>query len=426
MDGDGVLLICVAGLVGLVSLLTALFLSPILTQRSYKQLNTRSRRKQKLKSRNASGVVCTPRPQPQETVRHVVSTGLHTPCKRCREVNAKKNCRYNCCATCCRAEDNSICRVHCTGYNTCSQAATTAYSLTYSHFDISYAHLKLCPPQVPSIGPQLISLNLSNNRLEHLPHDLGRLSGLEELFLQYNRLSLLPESLCLCTRLVELDVKNNLLTRLPDGVGGLRALLTLNLTNNCLKALPREIGSLISLEELCVHGNQLSHLPHSLPHLSSLKMLYAGENLLTSLPTQFGRLCRLEELDLSDCCLVSIPESLTNCKRLVRLWLSGNKLTSLPHNLGHLQALKELHLRNNSIKYFPSSVERLNLYTFTAQNNSLYSESEATTFSKKIVCCVPPLLELCLRAAVQWGPFLEQGTLPQHLYNMTSHATLNP
>ncbi len=100
MDGDGVLLICVAGLVGLVSLLTALFLSPILTQRSYKQLNTRSRRKQKLKSRNvrgvyvclyicvsvllqASGVVCTPRPQPQETVRHVVSnTGLHTPCKR--------------------------------------------------------------------------------------------------------------------------------------------------------------------------------------------------------------------------------------------------------------------------------------------------------------------------------------------------------
>ncbi len=146
--------------------------------------------------------------------------------------------------------------------------------------------------------------------------------------------------------------------------------------------------------------------------------------------------------------------------------ISHCRLTSLPHNLGHLQALKELHLRNNSIKYFPSSVERLNLYTFTgtpthstpptpptphhithshttptlcssytvylicmpltAQNNSLYSESEATTFSKKIVCCVPPLLELCLRAAVQWGPFLEQGTLPQHLYSETLCLMLGP
>ncbi len=108
---------------------------------------------------------------------------------------------------------------------------------------LSSAHLK-CSPLVLSWCVLLIittiiphsslqvSLNLSNNRLEHLPSDLGCLTGLEELFLQYNRLTTLPvsmvyyatlqcvlahaqESLGLCTRLVELDVKNNLLTHLP-------------------------------------------------------------------------------------------------------------------------------------------------------------------------------------------------------------------
>lgn len=37
-----------------------------------------------------------------------------------------------------------------------------------------------------------VSLNLSNNRLSSLPEDIGRLCGLQELFLQYNCLTELP------------------------------------------------------------------------------------------------------------------------------------------------------------------------------------------------------------------------------------------
>ena len=37
-----------------------------------------------------------------------------------------------------------------------------------------------------------VRLNLSNNRLMTLPEDLGLLSGVEELFLQYNHLTELP------------------------------------------------------------------------------------------------------------------------------------------------------------------------------------------------------------------------------------------
>ena len=37
-----------------------------------------------------------------------------------------------------------------------------------------------------------VSLNLSNNRLSGVPEDLGALSSLRELFLQYNTLTHLP------------------------------------------------------------------------------------------------------------------------------------------------------------------------------------------------------------------------------------------
>ena len=39
-----------------------------------------------------------------------------------------------------------------------------------------------------------VSLNLSNNRLSSLPEDMGVLSSLKELFLQYNNLTQLPVS----------------------------------------------------------------------------------------------------------------------------------------------------------------------------------------------------------------------------------------
>ena len=41
-----------------------------------------------------------------------------------------------------------------------------------------------------------MSVNLSNNALTALPDGIGALSGLQELFLHYNNLRALPESIC--------------------------------------------------------------------------------------------------------------------------------------------------------------------------------------------------------------------------------------
>ena len=83
----------------------------------------------------------------------------------------------------------------------------------FSPLPCSYGHLSRCPPALTEIGLQLVrgnnhplndvitmslfffvqvSLNLSNNRLRHLPPDIGLFVNLQELFLQYNYLAELP------------------------------------------------------------------------------------------------------------------------------------------------------------------------------------------------------------------------------------------
>lgn len=333
-------------------------------------------------------------------------------------VNAKRNCSYNYCASCCRDSKNSVCRAHGTGYQAAVSAVEAAATQKHFEFDLSYAHLRQCPPNIPNIGEQLVSLNLSNNRLSHLPEDIGSLCSLEELFLQYNCLTSLPESICELSNLMELDVKNNRLTNLPCDFGSMTSLIILSLTNNHIASLPQSVGKLCNLQELSLHSNHLTELPDKLCDLVNVKIIYAGENRLTTLPVRFGELVDLEELDVSGCELVTLPQSLSKCASLVRLWLSNNRLVGLPHHIGDLQLLKELHVRNNCLKCFPASIQQLQLYTFTAQNNCLVDEQTAKTWHRNPSPLFPPLLELSARAVLRHKLSWEPGAIPQVLNQM--------
>lgn len=293
----------------------------------------------------------------------------------------------------------------------------------FTEFDLSYANLKLCPPNVPLIGTQLVSLNLSNNRLESLPEDIGSLTGLQELFLQYNCLVALPDSICNLSNLVELDVKNNRLKTIPSNVGDLKKLLLLSLTNNSIVELPPSIGNMEHIEELSLHANQLTQLPDELCRLKHLKILYSGENHFLTLPDQFGQLTSLEELDISGCELVSLPDSITNCTSLIRLWLSNNRLVALPLHMGRLTRLKELHLRHNRLLYLPASMESLELYTFTVQNNCLLDEQSCATHSRAPLEHCPPLLELAARAVLKHKRTWDEERVPAHLVTMLSNPS---
>uniref|UniRef100_A0A1X7VWK9 Disease resistance R13L4/SHOC-2-like LRR domain-containing protein n=1 Tax=Amphimedon queenslandica TaxID=400682 RepID=A0A1X7VWK9_AMPQE len=267
------------------------------------------------------------------------------------------------------------------------------------------------------------SLNLSNNRLSFVPEDIGSLSGLEELFLQYNHLAMIPSSICHLSFLRELDLKNNNLTSLPNEIGSLSLLNILCVTNNRISSLPSSIGKLRNLEELTLHSNELAHLPSEICLLKDLKLLYCGDNKLQSLPDQFGKLVKLEELDFSGCELVKLPESFSNCKSLIRVWLCNNRLVQLPVQIGNLVNLKELHVRKNKIRMFPMSMRSLTLYTFTAQENPIIKENQRVKLSDSPTDSFPSLLELSARAIIrtQINEWKNEGAVPTHLADMLSH-----
>ncbi|XP_078001109.1 uncharacterized protein LOC144453655 [Glandiceps talaboti] len=349
----------------------------------------------------------------------------NVPCVSCGILAAKKMCRYTRCGACCRANKFSICHAHGTGGTAAQGIVEGACDDKPVELDLSYLNLKRCPDRIGYIGAQLVSLNLSNNRLCSLPEEIGFLRGLEELFLQYNCLTEIPDSIGSLDKLEELDCKNNRIRKLPDTLGSLISLTILNVTNNVLQTLPVSVGRLVELEELCAHSNQLTELPEELCNLINLTTLYLGENRLSELPKHIGNLIRLSELDVSSCELIYLPDSLSRCTSLVKVWLSSNKLKAIPDQMGRLNQLKELHVRNNQIMYFPASLMYLQLYTFSANHNPLIDEwnsdaRQAITVSP--TTDIPPLLELAARIVVKHDVPWCKEDLPKELIDLLVNA----
>ena len=86
-------------------------------------------------------------------------------------------------------------------------------------------------------------------------------------------------------RVLELDC---LLTSLPNNIGELSNLIKLDLQFNNLASLPESIGNLSNLQTLNLFNNSLTSLPNSIGNLTKLQTLVLGFNQLTSLPTSFS------------------------------------------------------------------------------------------------------------------------------------------
>ncbi|KAI8799429.1 hypothetical protein BJ742DRAFT_781412 [Cladochytrium replicatum] len=106
---------------------------------------------------------------------------------------------------------------------------------------------------------RLVVLNVSGNKLEHLPHNIGELVALKELWCAGNRLSVIPKDLGRCGQLEILDFNNNKLTQMPPNLfARMKKLAVLVLAHNQLRTLPPSIGLLRStLVSLHVDNNPI-------------------------------------------------------------------------------------------------------------------------------------------------------------------------
>ena len=145
------------------------------------------------------------------------------------------------------------------------------------------ANLTSLPPEVFGLADSLEVLNLSDNQLDHLPHDLTRLHRLKVIFCSGNPFTRLPEVLGDCPALEMVGFKACRLQHIP-GASLPPRLRWLTLTDNAIEQLPAELGQRPTLQKLMLAGNRLSALPDSLAQAQRLELLRVSANQLTRLP----------------------------------------------------------------------------------------------------------------------------------------------
>jgi Leucine-rich repeat (LRR) protein len=138
------------------------------------------------------------------------------------------------------------------------------------------------------------SLQLAGLGLEKVPAEVLTLSNLQQLVLNENRLSALPD-LARLTRLEVLWVAGNRIASwsLPP------SLKDLDLGRNALGAVPAPVWELGSLRVLSLRQNHLDALPRDVSRLAFLEVLDLSRNRLTTVPTELSLLKHLRVLDLT-------------------------------------------------------------------------------------------------------------------------------
>ncbi|XP_047961931.1 probable LRR receptor-like serine/threonine-protein kinase At3g47570 [Salvia hispanica] len=286
-----------------------------------------------------------------------------------------------------------------------------------SHLSLSNNHFTGVLPASLSNSSMIVNLNLNSNNFNGNMIDLKKLSSLEVLVVDYNRLNgdigSIVSSLTNCTNLKILSLGDNHFTgSLPDSIGNLsNHLFALSIIENQLSgSIPSCIGNLVGLTLLSTSINNLrGPVPSSIGKLSKLQELYLYKNRLANeIPFSLGNLTLFNFLNLGRNNLSgSIPQSLGNCSNLSFLDLSDNNLSgSIPSEIIKLSSISlALNLSCNSFTgTIPSEVGTLkNLGIMDLSNNRLSGT-------------IPPSLGSCVMLILlHLGTNSFQGEIPDSL-----------
>ncbi|XP_066562975.1 leucine-rich repeat-containing protein 58 [Amia ocellicauda] len=241
------------------------------------------------------------------------------------------------------------------------------------------------------------TLNLSRLNLESLDLDemsQDRKRETQQLYLPYNRFTVLPASISLFSNLVFLDISHNGLAFICEDILRLSKLKTLIAKNNRLDefSLPKDFGSM-SLEVINFSGNRFEEVPSQFLKLQTLHYLSLGGNRLKTIPSEIENLTSLEMLYLGGNAISSIPPELANLRYLSYLVLCDNRIQSIPPQLTQLHSLRSLSLHNNLLTYLPREI----LSLIHLQELSLRGNPLVVRFVKDMTYDPPSLLELAGR-----------------------------
>lgn len=112
-----------------------------------------------------------------------------------------------------------------------------------------------------------------------ITHFADKLTTLQELYLDHNKIKYLPDSLTALQSLRLLSVQHNLISSLPASLGSMRSLNQLHAAHNVITSIPKEFSGLLLLEHLDLSDNKLSSWESELV-LPSLRRLNLSRNSL--------------------------------------------------------------------------------------------------------------------------------------------------
>ncbi|MGZ8223325.1 MAG: protein kinase [Methylobacter sp.] len=139
------------------------------------------------------------------------------------------------------------------------------------------------PDEIFDLADTLEILDLSNNQLDCLPEDFGRLHQLKILFLTNNQFRQVPNVIADCANLDTISFKSNRISSVPESVFP-RNTRWLILTDNQIEKLPDSMGELPRLQKLMLAGNRLTELPSTLANCTNLQLMRISANQLPCLP----------------------------------------------------------------------------------------------------------------------------------------------
>lgn len=184
-------------------------------------------------------------------------------------------------------------------------------------------------------------LDLSYNRLDHLPEPITKIPNLKTLVLSHNFLLDIPKNIGQLSKLEYLELDRNPLKNLSYNIGKMPNVKTLKMNETEFSTLPEDIGKLKNLEVLEINDNyKLKELPNTITNLKNLRVLSLSYTPINRLPENIHNLENLEELDVDSTNIDELPKTIGKLKYLRILDFSGTKINTLPSSFKNLDPNK--------------------------------------------------------------------------------------
>ncbi|XP_075156893.1 leucine-rich repeat-containing protein 57 [Haematobia irritans] len=167
---------------------------------------------------------------------------------------------------------------------------------------ISLQRLQELPPQLKNYPNVLKTLDLSQNRFERIPEDIGRFTLIKHFNMSGNKITEIPEVMGELIKLEVLILNDNMITKIPSSLSNCQNLKTVNLSHN-----------------------QITEFPVMLCGIKHLDVLDLSRNKITTVPSEVGAL-RVTELNLNQNQISVLADEIAECPKLKTLRLEENCL----------------------------------------------------------------------------------------------------